>query len=373
VVHAFDLDAINGHRPKESVTSTLRIRDDTSSHVGSRTSSFLTLASFRVLPDPAMGILEPQSHRIILETDVSTNDRIDNSNSHGSNVDNDDNLRSIPAARFHVPGVVVPHACRAMSVQGSPVVLVTTWNGMVAQLSPGWGVRREHDQLLFSYPVVSMGSMMYQNKLHCVFGLRGGTCYVIPVVDESEGDDDDDDEKQGPPTIRVIPYPHDIDVDNDSIYVQELTAGTLLHGNDGSRLSVLVYVLPGGILEIYSCDTVTSCSDDYSENGTHQEEDQVLEALVQQGCLDSVLRLLLEGNDSIWDDDVEVDRRMWIDAWEEVLAATPGAGNNGTNDNVDQDKQTSRLMSTKDSSFMVGDLRHMPALRKLLLELAKIT
>ena len=344
MVHAFDLDAILGHRRKESLTATLRIRDDVSLENESKATDILTLASFRILPDPAMGLLEVEPPSIKFGTEASPNS----------------NLAS--TSKFHIPNVIIPKACRATSMPGSPVVAVTMWNGTVAQLSPGWGVSREQDQLLFPYPVVSVGSLMYQSTPHWVLGLRGGTCYLIPVAD---------DKHDNVRTIRVIMYPHDIDADNSSIYVQELTAGNLQDKEGGRTVPVLLYVMPGGVVDIYSCGLVTT-SDEIDVFPS--ENEQVLEALIKQGCLDMVLRILQERKDTICRDN-DYDEILWKDAYDEVMVLLAA----NTTDDADADiNQTSvgdgrvpnSMPFTSRKPRTLDDLRPMSSLRTLLLSLA---
>jgi hypothetical protein len=354
VVHAFDLDAIVGNRPKESHTTTLRIRDDESSSTTSRTNDILSLASFRVPPDPAMGIVETERHSngIVLETEGFTNIN---------------NLSVATPIKFHVPNVVLPQVCRAMALPGSPVVAVTMWNGTVAQLSPGWGVRRDQDQLLFSYPVVAMGSLVYQSKLHWVCGLRGGTCYLIPVADDM-----DDDQC---PTLRVILYPHDVDADSASIYLEGLTAGNLqkYDEGDGSSVPVLLYVMPGGVIEIYSCDLLVSSA---QATTPLSEEDHFIEELIEQGCLDMVLRFLQERNETTWAGG-DTDALLWKAAHEEAMALltinTSGdEEENKVSDAPSTDSSVASLGKGPKEPSSLKDLRHMPALQSLLLSLARI-
>jgi hypothetical protein len=346
MVHAFDLDAILGHRPKESLTATLRIRDDVSLETESKTTDILSLASFRILPDPAMGLLEVEPPSIKLVTEVSP----------------DNNMAYSVTSKFHIPNVIIPKACRATSTPGSPVVAVTMWNGTVAQLSPGWGVGREQDQLLFSSPVVSVGSLMYQSTPHWVLGLRGGTCYLIPVADDQRNDN--------VPTKRVIMYPHDIDADNSSIYVQELTAGNLQDEEGGHNVPVLIYVMPGGVVDIYSCDLVTT-SDEIDV--VPSKDDQVLEALIKQGCLDMVLRILQERKVTFCHDN-DHDSSSWKDAYDEVMVVlatntSDYADNNQTL--VEDGKVPNSMLVTSRKPRTLDDLRLMPSLRTLLLSLAE--
>jgi hypothetical protein len=352
IVHAFDLDGISGKRRKESRTTAFRIRDESSS---CRPTDVISLSSFRVAPDPTMGIMETERQTIVLETEGSTNE-------------NFDGITSTPLS-FRIPNVAIPQACRAMSLPGSPGVAVTLSSGTVAQLWPGWGIRRDDDQLLLPHPVVGLGLFVYDARLHWVCGLRGGTCYLIPVAN-----DRDDGEL---PPIRVALYPHDIDVDNTSIYMQDMTAGNLqkLEGDDDCKVPVLVYVMPGGVVEIYSCElAVTRRSDPDLAVPPDSEEDQYLEAAIKHGCLEMVVRLLHERQDTAWVagvDDEGNDSLLWEAAYQEIMAPLAATTANGEGRNEHADAATITVGPFSRNPTTMDDLRQMPALQSLLLSLAR--
>jgi len=108
------------------------------------------------------------------------------------------------------------------------------------------GIAEENYQILLPYPVIGKGPIDVikdDGKIlkYTALCLRGGTCYLIPSSDRSKIKD----------SIAVIPFPHDIESDLSDIYVQTFTAGNIMF--NGSNLSILIYVWPRGIVDVYAC------------------------------------------------------------------------------------------------------------------------
>lgn len=126
-----------------------------------------------------------------------------------------------------------------------------------------WGLLRSFDQLVFSFPVVGVGGVSYQynngegccsNSVACC--LRGGTTYLIPIRDDAS--------QRESHNILVFPLPHDVDLDSYTRQLQGFTSGNILltrYSPDVSNqsedlFSILVYVWPGGLIDVYNCGLV---------------------------------------------------------------------------------------------------------------------
>jgi hypothetical protein len=167
----------------------------------------------------------------------------------------------------------------------------------------GWGVAQDSHQLLLSYPVIGCGIVEQDNGhdyLACC--LRGGTCFLIPITASNDSNDDNDsNDGETNNEILGISYPHDVDADITSAYVQGFTAGMLSVDDDGasSLLSVLVYAWPGGVVDIYACGLVypsipQHVVEQQNDPIDHTAERQVLEELLMnsnESSLSMVLRL----------------------------------------------------------------------------------
>lgn len=284
VFHALDMRAILFHVTRSTPSRSSSVQDS---------SEHLLLSAFRLLPDPAMGILDPS-------------------------------MAKLPPPQKLYPSLI-PSLGTNQTISLSGKCGVALSNGTVAILSPGWGIQNDSDQLLLSYPAVGMGTMTWNQTEYLVCCLRAGTSYLIPTSGNSS-------------EIPVVLYPHDTDADTTHVYVQAFTAGLLRQSGTekGSGLPVLVYMFPGGVIEIYCCHLLSSMA--YLPS----IEDQVLEEMIQQGCLDLVYQLL--GQDLVV---VEETNEIWRNA-----------------------KHEWQQFTTHDIPKSLDDLQNVPALRKLLLHLA---
>lgn len=317
----------------------------------------VSLPLFRVPLDPAMGFveIEPNKKNIAVES---------------SNEDTD------TLQKLYLPRVEISSACRTVSIPGSEAsVCVALSNGTVARLSPGWGVKNDMDQLQFSYPVIGMGILEdYNDTMYLVCGCRAGTCYLVPLASKEQNQEEN--------MIRVIEYPHDIDADHASIYVEHIITGNVKR-DDGSTMAVLIYTMPGGVVEVYACELIFSKGID----AFISEEDEFLEALIRNGCLEMVLKVFEQTNDF---DMMDTESRgLWENARAEISKRgeqslerkpsetitdepqTEGEPEGGTSTNKSSlptaDIRTPTLIDEKDI-----DLHELPALRSLLLSLGKL-
>ena len=179
--------------------------------------------------------------------------------------------------------------------------------------SSSWGIVKDAHQLILSYPAIGCGRIHqkqhYTNadgqdedetnnrKEYIACCLRGGTCFLIPVVD---GDAHHD--------IAAIPYLHDVDADWTSVYIQGFTAGDLdVKTINGRRsLPVMVYALAGGTLDVYTCGLIHPLTPDVEKAVDDAENRECLTDLLQGGALSMVSDLLerMNGdeNDPLWAD-----------------------------------------------------------------------
>jgi hypothetical protein len=144
------------------------------------------------------------------------------------------------------------------------------------------GIVEENHQILMSYPTVGCGVVTISDDrtaigvttsyLACC--LRGGTCYLLPIVPSSSSSSssgtttnsetsivqqETDDATNNHPSISTFQFPHDVASDLPYTYVRGFTAGNLqlLRNVDshGSQLlhPVLVFAWPGGVVDVYVC------------------------------------------------------------------------------------------------------------------------
>lgn len=179
-----------------------------------------------------------------------------------------------------------------------------------------WGIEKGVDQLLLSYPCIGMGAVTsdlhrednhnnHPNQgggvPHVAFCLRGGTTYLIPIIQNAEPPDN---KATRPSSITVVSYPHDIDSDTTVQHLHGFRAGNLRylrgkeHGGQSSKSSVpaFFYSWGGGIVDVYSCQTMT----------TKHEIDSIatLEEMVENGSanlLKNLLTSLDNSNLSLYD------------------------------------------------------------------------
>jgi hypothetical protein len=107
-----------------------------------------------------------------------------------------------------------------------------------------WGVFREQDQMLLSYPCVGMGSVKIVGDhdwsgAYVAFALRGATTYLYPLLSELTH-------------LKVVCCPHDVDSDGLVQHVHGFTTGNVVLSDTGLA-SVLVYAWSGGLIDVYSC------------------------------------------------------------------------------------------------------------------------
>jgi hypothetical protein len=127
---------------------------------------------------------------------------------------------------------------------------------------------------------------------------------------------------EGETDIIVIPYPHDVDSDSSSQFVQGFTAGNLrVRHDDGSvvRMDVLVYSWAGGIIDINACHLFKNVQSKKSSKNPVEiglAEKLVLQEMIDNGTFSMLCNLLQRMADS----DEQLDDPLWKDARDEYHA-----------------------------------------------------
>jgi hypothetical protein len=221
-----------------------------------------------------------------------------------------------------------------MVLSGGNLCGVALSDGTVALVSPfhpdnSWGVTHDRHQLLLSYPAVGCGRVNIkeeEEEEYLVCCLRGGTCFLIPTTCTGVGVGQKKDKAKA---ITVISYPHDVDADTTSAYVQGFTAGTLLVDDYESSLPlpVLVYAWAGGIIDIYACHLVYPKQQQQVQQQQQQQEHnktvtehQVLKEMIDNESLSMVLNLF-DNMDKNPDHKLLQDQQ-WEKARKEVKSST---------------------------------------------------
>jgi hypothetical protein len=177
-------------------------------------------------------------------------------------------IRSFPWTYHSIPS----RGTNAVLTTNEGLVAVTTSEGMVILLDgespclsaiskaddhptwqrPGllWGVSRNTDQHILTYPPVGIGSVTYEDHRFIAVCLRGTTTYLIATEPQSDFD--------GTVYSFRVPMDHFIGEKNHKSYAQQLYQiehfGTgNLQTNDTTNISLLLYAWPGGTIDIYSC------------------------------------------------------------------------------------------------------------------------
>jgi len=233
--------------------------------------------------------------------------------------------------------------------QGNCVALA---DGTIALLSSTeeygelvWGVANDYNQLLLPYPAIGCASMYWgcsrheQAKPHVVCCLRGGSCYVIPFVANTEEEDENDDNSDSSANAAITVFT--LDTDTHAKYVQGFTAGNLIissppsdsssksaddhataataaAGNvhtDSTQTPVLIYGWAGGLIDVYSCDLMMSTPTESCgcRPMIGHREVSALEDLVSNGSTALLVKLLASLNDK----ESLLQQPMWREAWEE--------------------------------------------------------
>jgi hypothetical protein len=178
-----------------------------------------------------------------------------------------------------------------------------------------WGLAQRSDQLLLSYPSIGMGavSMLSPEEgdspttqcLACC--LRGGTVYFIPLDSDASAADEEPLMRESR-SLKVVAYPNDVDTDVAAVQqVQLFTAGGVrLRASDHvtGTVPILVYVWPGGIIDIYMCHLQTKS----------WSPPAVLEQLVDNGSARLLQELLL-----LPGIDLSLRGQLWGEARRELL------------------------------------------------------
>lgn len=144
-----------------------------------------------------------------------------------------------------------------------------------------WGLLQHY---MLPYPAIGMGVVGCKDDHRLAVCLRGGTVYLIPL-------NDDDNSR-----MQVISYPHDLETDVDLLsYVQYFGTMTVT--------SSLLYVWPGGIVDIYasSLQAKPPCPRSILEPLLMQDMDKIA-TLAQQRNEKAALELQQRGKPTTVDD-----------------------------------------------------------------------
>jgi hypothetical protein len=198
---------------------------------------------------------------------------------------------------LHEPGGV---SCAVALADGTVGII----RAAVKEDDVSWGVFRDADQLLLSFPCIGMGSVVCEDieqkissRTYLACCLRGATTYLVPLQPEAE-----------PGTmseIRVIGYPHDLDAETTIQQLQGFTAGNIPSElTPGGSIPALVYAWPGGIIDIYAAHLLPSSG--YPRS--------IVEELMLNGSVEMLKTLL--ATKEVWDEN------SWQAARKEVSSLT---------------------------------------------------
>lgn len=171
-------------------------------------------------------------------------------------------------------------------------------DGMVTVLDAGisadggqlaWGVSMATDQLCLAFPCIGIGCVDIavhdgdEAIPYVACCLRGSTTYVIPVYGSNETSPADS-------PLLTLSIPHDLDDDSSLRHLQGFAAmnlgGTREHSRN--RTPILVYVWPGGVVDIYSCGLLQNAI---------SSSDLQLRELLYNGSADLLRYLLLSSSE----------------------------------------------------------------------------
>jgi hypothetical protein len=230
------------------------------------------------------------------------------------------NREYMPSQTHWIPSLGTNCLCPIATEGSSTMAAAALADGTVLVLSAHlseekslvWGVSSLSDQLVLSYPAIGAGRVQYRSRQdqsavpHVACCLRGGTTYLVPIRDSFASAR----ENKDPEDLLAIALPHDVDVDTSYRYVQAFAAGDLAGQTSvGGTLPVLLYAMPGGIMEIYSCELLP-------KKKSSNAEELLLGQLVANGSA-TILKTLLLTLDK---DELEKLGGGWAAAQEEVLA-----------------------------------------------------
>ena len=147
------------------------------------------------------------------------------------------------------------------------------------------GLHNEYHQFLLPFPAIGTGTVTIRTRnissesndvdqqQFLVCCVRGGTCYLLPTSSIHN------DQRTSPSIIKrrirrpihAYAFPHDVDTDLASIYVQSFTAGSLVIDSSESKVPVMLFSSPGGTVDIYSCDLLPKLSSTRSSLGKDEK------------------------------------------------------------------------------------------------------
>jgi hypothetical protein len=178
-----------------------------------------------------------------------------------------------------------------------------------ATSSPVWGVSSSHRRYCSLYPCIGINRIDLSHTNHhdndtrasqpyLVGCLRGSATYLIPLQ-PSLGPTDD-------PAVFALTVPHDTVDDVTIRYTQGFTAGNIpwhhqrydeskesSNDDDDDSIPVLVYVWPGGVMDVYRCGLLPHLP-------PSTDEQLLLQELIANGSVNAWRDLILstDGNES---------------------------------------------------------------------------
>jgi len=181
-----------------------------------------------------------------------------------------------------------------------------------------WGVAHDANHVVLSFAAIGLGFVDCDQVKHLACSLRGGTIYLIPVVEQNVPNAS---YPKVTVLMRPIPYDPENPNENDDPLLHQLSGfacGNLVVVDDEQReghtkdIPVMIYVGPGGIMEVYSCGLVKR----------HDDPPQVAKDMVLQEMLENgTIRLLLDTLHSPNHNDLDSD--MWAQARAECRTNPP--------------------------------------------------
>lgn len=191
-----------------------------------------------------------------------------------------------------------------------------------------WGVSSDMDQICLSYPCIGMGCVNMKGRTgdhaipHIACCLRGTTTYLIPLDSGAAASENRPKSQESRMLAFFVPSDaQDGTGMTVNRYLQSFAAFDLattscLGTGEGFRKSfvpIVVYVWPGGIIDLYSCGLLpqlTSATDEQLPNAV-----SLLDELVTNGSVKLLRQLLMQSENKLDGQEDEV----WKNARAEVL------------------------------------------------------
>lgn len=174
-----------------------------------------------------------------------------------------------------------------------------------------WGVTDENNQVLFCHKVVGLGTIASGQERYLACCLRGGTMYLLPVVEGRKSRTD------------IIMYATPVDsTDFGTVrYVHGFAAGLaqVKHWNNvkddksgyNTKCTAMV-AWSGGKIDVYEFDT-----------GESRDDHLLLQQLAEKGTISKIVEMMLTMEESQCP--LQMPSALWKQAWEECKQAKEDA------------------------------------------------